>query len=394
MRRTPVTLALTGLLAAPLFTGCWDRTEVNDIGIVMASSFDLEDDGKYRASLQFALPGNMGGGGGSGGGSGGGDKKFYVDSEVGRTVREANFNLQKRLPRRLFFAHRRVVVIGEKIARQGIRPLFDVLSRVPENRLSADISIAKGRGADVLNAESMFERYSGESMREILESENILNVSLKDVAQQLAEEGVDPFIALFELRKQQEGKQGASQAEVVGYCQFKDDKLVDVLKGAAAEGLPWLKQQFQPYVTTVRDERNVLYTVNIYRGTSRVKPILKPGGQVHYDIKIELATGLLEVAPPEDMSKIENLHGVEHEVEKHVKQAVELCFKQIQAKRADSAGLGLILARKYPKIWLEQYKDRWYDVMDKATFNVTVTAHAERLGLTSENIATKERKKE
>ena len=44
-----------------LLTGCWDRTETNDIAFVATSSVDLEDDGKYRVRLYVPLPGSMGG---------------------------------------------------------------------------------------------------------------------------------------------------------------------------------------------------------------------------------------------------------------------------------------------------------------------------------------------
>ncbi|TXK73213.1 Ger(x)C family spore germination protein, partial [Paenibacillus sp. N3.4] len=43
-----------------LLTGCWDRTETNDIAFVLTSAIDLEDDGRYRISYMLPLPGSMG----------------------------------------------------------------------------------------------------------------------------------------------------------------------------------------------------------------------------------------------------------------------------------------------------------------------------------------------
>ena len=74
------------ILTSP--TGCWDRTETNDIAFVLTSSVDLEEDGKYRVAYMLPLPGSMGGASGGGGGTAGG-KSYYIDSEVGTTLRDA-----------------------------------------------------------------------------------------------------------------------------------------------------------------------------------------------------------------------------------------------------------------------------------------------------------------
>ena len=47
-------------------TGCWDRIEINDVAIIIATAIDLEDD-MYRVTVQLPLPwpiGDVNGGGG------------------------------------------------------------------------------------------------------------------------------------------------------------------------------------------------------------------------------------------------------------------------------------------------------------------------------------------
>lgn len=198
MRQRPVVLVLVPILMSALvLTGCWDRIEVNDIAIVTTTSFDREEDGRFRVGVQVPLPGQMGGSTGGGGGTSG-SKPFYVDSEVGSSLREAVQNLQSRMSRRLFFSHRRVLVIGEGLARSGIRDLFDVSTRIPENRLTTRVVIAKGKGIDLLKAQPQFELYSGEAMREILESYSVFSPNLKDVAHALGQIGADPLLPLIE----------------------------------------------------------------------------------------------------------------------------------------------------------------------------------------------------
>lgn len=44
------------LLCLSLLTGCWDRTEINDLAFVLAGGFDLAENGQLEATLQIALP--------------------------------------------------------------------------------------------------------------------------------------------------------------------------------------------------------------------------------------------------------------------------------------------------------------------------------------------------
>ncbi|MGO4269160.1 Ger(x)C family spore germination protein, partial [Paenibacillus sp. TAF58] len=135
------------MITLTMLTGCWDRTETNDIAFVLTSSIDLEDDGKYRVTYMLPLPGSMGGASGGGGGTSGG-KSYYIDSEVGATIREATSRLQMRMSRRLFLSHRRTIVLGEKLAKSGISIMFDEAARTPESRLTSFLVVAKGKGYD------------------------------------------------------------------------------------------------------------------------------------------------------------------------------------------------------------------------------------------------------
>src|SRR5690606_35624618 len=117
-------------------------------------------------SALIPLPGSLGGGTG-GGGSTGGQKPYYIDSDTGRTVREANNKLQRRMTRYIFYAHRRVMLMSDTAAAQGLNLLFDSISRIPENRMSSYLLVSEGKAADVLGVQPKMERFSAEFMREL-----------------------------------------------------------------------------------------------------------------------------------------------------------------------------------------------------------------------------------
>lgn len=108
------------ILCTSLLTGCWDREEINDVAFVIGIAVDKEGE-DYRSSLQIALPGQSGASGSEGGGGGtSGDKPWFILSNTARTLRGTSLEGQKSLSRRIYYAHRRTILIGEELAREGL----------------------------------------------------------------------------------------------------------------------------------------------------------------------------------------------------------------------------------------------------------------------------------
>ncbi|MDG0793923.1 spore germination protein [Cohnella ginsengisoli] len=128
------------LLSVCVLSGCWDRTEINDLAFIAGSAFDLTENGDYRLSLQIAIPSST-----PGGVAGGGpQQKFFVLSATGKNANEAFEMLQKKSSRKLFTAHRSVIFIGETLGRRGINGVLDVFAHDPRQRLRTYMMVVKG----------------------------------------------------------------------------------------------------------------------------------------------------------------------------------------------------------------------------------------------------------
>lgn len=389
IRRAMLVLLILSLSASTQ-TGCWDRIEVNDIAIVMSTAFDKTKEGKYRASVQVALPGNMGAQKGGGGGTSG-EKGFYIDSETGDTIREANDKLQTRMSRRLFFSHRRVLVLGEDLAKDGIREVFDAVARVPENRLTANLVIAKGEGIELLRAQPQFERFSAEAMREIVESETVVGAKLKDVAHELSQVGYDPLIPYMEAVEQKgaEEKVPRKEVQLKGYAQFHNDRMVGLLQNDLMQGVAWLRASFYPYTTTANLKDIGKTTLSIYKGDTRITPRLEQD-RVHFDVNIDARAYILEAMSVMDLSIDSNIRKLERHMSEKIKQSIQMAISQVQEKQTDVPGFGMIVSRTYPKQWSEQLRDNWYEELSKAAFDVQVEFKVSRIGMITENISKRE----
>jgi spore germination protein KC/spore germination protein len=376
----PVLISLAALLP-----GCWDRTELNDLAFGISSAVDLNPDGSYRVSYMFPLPGQMGGASGGGGGTSGGANSYYIDSESGPTIRDASGKLQKRMSRRLFLSHRRTMLIGEELAKQGIEPLFDSMPRLPESRLSTFVVVTKGPAYKLLNAKPKFERFPVEAIREIAKSKQSMKINAKEMALALSL-GSDP-IALYMGEKSSEKADNASrEITILGYAQFQEGRMVGVFSDDEARGLMWLRQSVQTHALTVTnpsDKQPV--TAEIVNGTTHIHPKLN-GDQVSFTVDIEASAKVRENFSKLDMNEAKDIQVVERLISDSIKKNVQLAIAKMQKNGTDSAQYGPIVWRTFPDAWQTKLEPKWRDVWSQAEFTVTAETSITEVGLINQNV--------
>ncbi|WP_158289591.1 Ger(x)C family spore germination protein [Paenibacillus flagellatus] len=385
--RRRVALLSAALLLPLLLGGCWDRTEVNDIAIVMATGVDKEKDG-YRISVIIPLPGNMGGASGGGGGSGG-QAPYTIDSEKGRTLREANARLQSRLSRRLFYAHRKVLLIGEELAKEGLVEVMDITARVAENRLTSYMAVTKGKAYDVLNASPKLERFSSEAMRELLKSDNTIQVQVKDVVIRMSGEGQDAILPYVEVIRSEGTKKPSEELQISGFAYTRNGKMVGVAKGDEANGMRWLTESFNPYVETV-EMKNGLVSLIVRRGESAIRPSVV-GGKIRYRIRAEGEATILEAQDGNEYEHERNIERLEEQLEKKIREDMAAAMRVVKTDRSDFPGFGVVLKRTFPGRWRDEWRREWETAIRDVEPEYEVNMVVNRTGMFSKNVGLKER---
>lgn len=125
------------LVLALLLTGCWNRTELNEIGLISALGIDRSEEG-WIVTYQFINPSAISAGTGGASKAGGGESPVHVFSSEGPTLREAIDVSYTESPRRLYFPHADVLVLGKEAARKSITDVIDFTGEIPTyERMSA-----------------------------------------------------------------------------------------------------------------------------------------------------------------------------------------------------------------------------------------------------------------
>jgi spore germination protein KC/spore germination protein len=370
-------------LCSLLLTGCWDRTELNDMAFALSTAIDKEPDGSYRVAYMLPLPGQMGGGSGGGGGTGG-KESYYIDSETGATIREAADKLQKRLSRQLFVSHSRTVLIGEELAKEGISELFDTIPRLPESRLSAFMVVTKGPAWKLLGAKPKLERFPAESVRELAKAPGAMKENAKDVAVALSLNS-DPVIIYMGRKQSEKGDEPSQEIEVLGYAQMKGDKLVGIFNTEMTRGLMWLRTAVKPYNVTLLDPQSrKSLVVLVSHGTTHITTELE-GSSVTVHIELEASAKVRENYSDLDMNETADIHKVESLLSNQIKTNVKQTIAQMQSRGTDSAHIGNYVWRKFPAAWYDRIEPQWHQVFKNAKFDVQVKTSITDVGLINRN---------
>ncbi|WP_240666693.1 Ger(x)C family spore germination protein [Longirhabdus pacifica] len=371
-----------------LLTGCWDRNEVNDIAIVAATGFDMEDseDQKYRVSFQIPLPGELAGRIGQGSGDA---KAYYVDSEAGNILIDIDDTIQSRISRKLTFSHRRVILIGEKLAKDGIGVIFDPLARIPQNRMSANIVVVTGKAYSYLNIDPSFESFSGETMRELAQSQNVYTQTLKDAVMSINHPGIEAAIPMMTLKTIEGAGEDKVEIELNGYAQFKEDKLVGTYEGDAAQGLLWLKKNIFPNNTTFAIEDNLYVVVNNQKANTTIHPTFTDEG-IDINVKLSVESSVVENTSLRNLFDKHNLELLETKLKTQIEKQINQTIASMQEKGTDTIGVGVILHRKHHLLWNEKYKYNWSEYFSNATFNIELDTKITNIGFISENLSKEE----
>jgi spore germination protein KC len=336
-----------------LLSGCWDRREINDVAFVVASAVDREGK-QYRATLQIALPGQMGRVGGKGGGGGtAGRRPYLIDSVVASSVREANDRQQKALSRQLYFAHRRVFLLGEETARTGIESVVDVLARVPQNRLSSYVLVTEGPARDVLAADAPMEQFPAEMAREMAIAASSSPQTLKTVVEALIAEGRDPFTPLIGIRRTDPGpsREPETLLELKGLAVFRGDRLAGFLKEKRAMGMLWaLGQTRAPTLEFPSPSGDGFMSVQFREQTAAMTPTVQ-GERITVHLVLRARGTLVENNSRYALGSDRNLARFEENVNREVASMVTETVKQLQALGSDPLGIGDLVHRRYPQVW-------------------------------------------
>jgi spore germination protein KC len=381
-------------LSLSVLTGCWSQKELTDLALVSAMGIDKNEKGKYVTTYQIVNPGNV-----AAGKQGGGQASpVTVFTIMGDNMVETSRQATKQIPRRLYYAHTNLVVIGEKLAKEeGILKLFDAMDRDAEFRTTTTVVIARNTtAAEVVNKLTAIEKIPANKVIKTLESSEkrwgeFMNVMVQDVIRDLVSAGREPIISGFHIQgnskngKKMENLQQTTpdgELAVNGMAVFKNGKLIDWLQGETSRGAAFILNKVQASGININWEgEKEAIAYQLIRQNTKVSARMKKDGVPAITIQTRAEGDIGEVAVPVDVTDPMVLLQIEKVVEKEIEKEMQMAVERAQKDQSDVLGFGEKVHLADPKAW-KQMKQDWNEVhFPKTEVTVKVDAFIRRTGI-------------
>ncbi|WP_163538584.1 Ger(x)C family spore germination protein [Gracilibacillus sp. YIM 98692] len=375
------------ILTTIFLTGCWDRLELTEIGMVVAMAIDIDSEtGEYILTSQYLRPAT------ESTLSPSGDNPTVLVSVNGKTISDLMRKANQEIDRKGFYAHNKMVIVSEDVAKAGLIPVLETFQRRQEVRGYVWLAVAKNvKAKDILSVEgNSISRIPAQFLYSLFSNAeyNAVTSNLLQYYKQVLKKGENPVTGVVKMEEEKEVPHDV--VNLVGGAAFQKDKLVGFLNEREARGYNWLKakgphfERGALYLTSLLEEEK-LVTVLIKDVKSNITPIVKGPSEISFRIDVKQVAEITGQQSTKKMEKkltlADYLKKVEKLAENEVKDQVQAVIAKAQKEyKSDIFGLGNTLKRKEPETW-SKVENNWPQTFQEVECTVNVEVDLLNSGL-------------
>jgi spore germination protein KC len=373
------------LLLSPLLSACTAR-ELNTISLVTALGIDKDDAG-YAVTYQVLNPKPIAA------------KKsvdeapFVLYSEKGKSLDEINKRVTTQAARKIYAAHVRAVVVGEDVARDGLKDILDYLFRSVEYRTDYYFIIAKGTTArQILSTVTAIDSISGMKLFESIENSKkwwapTSSLQLVELVNDINAKGKNPVLAGVEFYEETKDEDtignlkttSPGKIKFTALGAFHHDKLIGWFDESESIGFSNIVGKAKSSSAFVDFDDNTRVSLYVNEKKTKIKASLsdgKPVINVMFSAKMMITaqTGDVDFTDQENLEKLNRLAN-----EKLIIFCKKTLDKAQHELKTDVFGFGESIHRAYPKVWGE-LKNNWDDEFTTLQVNFTADMQVMDLG--------------
>lgn len=396
------------------FSGCRDRHNVDELAVVIGVGIDrVSGEEPIMVTAQVVNAGMIKSPGTEGGG-GGDSKPVIILTSQGKSFLEAIRNLSRTSPRRLFFSHNKIIVLGKNFAESDIAEVMDYLQRDREFRRTNLILVAEQTAKEVLAAKMDVEKLSALGLHIWLNSKYqtfVYSINLNDFLLKLINDvGVSyaPLVSLKDTDQESKlkleqttgkpvensDKKHHAQIYLQEMAVFKNNHLIGTLNENETKSLLWLTNKLKedtivvPYQTA---EGETEFTIDILKETSKIIPHITTDGEINMEIVCQGEAALHEAGDLSPQVKdLQIYKWIEQETAKIVKTRLEQTINKAQNElKADFLGFGNQIHNYHPAEW-HIIQEEWDQRFPEVQYNITVQVTINNAGIINGSAISKE----
>ncbi|KHD84750.1 hypothetical protein NG54_13640 [Heyndrickxia ginsengihumi] len=380
-----------------LLSGCWDSEELNDRAIEVAWGIDETKDKKIQISTQVVIPSKISGELTNGGGGGSQGNPYFVATGIGKNTLDAVQQMQIKLSRKIFRGQQRVIVIGEALAKKGIRDILDNYTRDPSINLLTDVFVVKGNTAkNFLKISYPMENIPAVgALKEYNQIGSLKEGEFLNFLLSTSSQGSYPTMPVISIESPSSLKEGENREEqskakgfrISGIGIFnKNLKLVGFLNMKEGRVFHWLTGNLDFLMVTSRVPKEKGYfTLDLNKLDSNIEPIIQ-NNKVKILVTLTGQGNIRENNTRLDLTKIQNISIVQNSLDKEVEKTVLQTITKVQKKYGtDIFGFSNAIKRKDMRQW-KSLKKNWDKEFSKAEISVKANLIVRKIGVTGPSI--------
>jgi spore germination protein KC len=368
------------ILSLPLLSlsGCWDKKELNQVAVVIGVGLDKGKGNQVKVTAQVIKPTA-----GQQQGKGGSELPTWSLSASGRTVMDAIAQLNRISPRRLYWPHLQIIVLGEDLAKQGVAPYLTWFERDRESRAGAFMVVTRGKAEDLLNKKIELGNVPALAIAEFLDTSDLREITarrmkLREFVMILTTPGIDPAMDVIDP-KEIRGK--VETYRLAGTAVFRGDKLKGFITNPVRMGIEIFFDKYKYAVLNAScpGSNDKFITFQVTDLNKQTQLNIK-GENIAVKLKVSAEGNLADQSCFKDLLDPEMIDRVETQVSQEIERYVRQSFKEAAAMKADIFGIGRELRRYHPDVWHRKQQD-WASMLSKVDWDIQVETNIRRSGL-------------
>lgn len=400
------------VLTAILTSGCFGARETDEIAYILVVGLDKsKEDGKVDVTFQIAAPRAIAGEGGKAEGL------SITTTFTAETLGEARSLLNSQTARTPTWAHTKIIIIGESLARSGLADVLAPIMRFREFRGSMFIAVVNGDTAQnyIMKNKPQIEvvpsRYYETMLLTADETSYYPQTDLHEFYSKLKSGSASPYAVLVGLNKVSEElkpskvrysagevdqykagnmprkgsdnpEEAGSNSEFIGTALFHKDKMVGSLTGQEYRSLAMLNGKFSQGYYSVEDPlvHGKKIVVNLRLGQNPKLKTTLDNGQAKIAADVFLEGEITNIASGTNYEVGEYRTLLEEQISQSVQRQILDTLHKTQVLASDIIGFGY-LARSSFRTYDEFAKIDWEKTYSQAEVEVNVKTRIRRTGL-------------
>ncbi|WP_284642927.1 Ger(x)C family spore germination protein [Paenibacillus silviterrae] len=312
-----------------------------------------------------------------------GEDRREAISTTASSSKEAKLYLSRRSDRIIVSGQLRTILYNEDIAREGIYKISDSMLRDPQIGNRVKLTMVEGSSSkDFLSAQFKHDAKIDSFLHTMMEKEHQFNTipmtTLHEFTRDYYDDGIDPIMPIIKKTK--------DFFMVSGIALFQDDRYITRINPPETRVFLSMMDRYRhgdisfnwKEPESSKQERLVLSFIANKR---KIEVLAQREEPIQVTVAISLKGYVLEYYGGHDLSKKEEQHAVEAQLEEQFERRAAAIIKQQQTHRVDNLGIGRYVRNS---IGLNRWKQmNWREEFPNV--KVTVKATVQIVGTGSRN---------